>query len=335
MMTGCGADMIRGFCREALGGFDTCEKLAGDASTREYFRVFVNGTSFIVSRDPSFEGTSLAAYPYFQVYNLFQMQRIPVPRVLRFEPGRGLLLLEDAGDRMLEDLVNSGDMAAAARVYERLIDIMVDIQRIPRDGSVPFTLSFDVEKLMFEFGFFMEHALGGYFRARLSLRARSELERAFFRVSEALQRKELFVLNHRDYHSRNVMLRENDIFIIDFQDARLGLPHYDLVSLLRDAYAALDDTLFQRLKSRYYENSRAAGVHSLGADEFEKLFTLSAFQRTVKAIGTFGYQVTARGKSLYEQYLRRALSYLPGYAELDESLAGATLIILDIAGGTR
>lgn len=334
-MTVCSADMIRGFCLEALGGFDSCEKLAGDASTREYYRVYNRDDSFIVSHDPSFAGMSLESYPYYQVYNLFLKLGIPVPRVRRFEPRRGLLLIEDAGDLLLEEHFEKSGPAAAAPVYVKLIDILIDIQRIPRDGSIPFTLSFDVEKLMFEFGFFIEHALLGYFRARLSPAVKSELERAFFRVSESLQRKDLFVLNHRDYHSRNVMLVDDDIFIIDFQDARLGLPHYDLVSLLRDAYVGLNDDLFHQLKERYYEKSRAVGVHALGADEFDRYFDLSGFQRNVKAMGTFGFQVKARGKKLYEKYLFRALGYLPAYAERNRDLAAATKIILDIAGEGR
>jgi hypothetical protein len=331
-MTGCGDDIIDGFCREALGGLDCCEKLAGDASTREYYRASFHDATRIASRDPSFINVPLELYPYFHVYTLFQEHRVPVPRVLRFDSARGLLLLEDAGELMLEDLVAATGLDAARPVYERLIDILVDIQAIPADGSIPFTRAFDVEKLMFEFNFFTEHALVEFFGARLSPSVRNELERAFLRVSESLQRRDLFVLNHRDYHSRNVMVRGDDIFIIDFQDARLGLPHYDLVSLLRDSYVGLDDALFEDLKRRYCDASRGRGVQSLGAEEFERYFVLSAFQRSVKAMGTYGYQSARRGKKLYEKYLDRALGYLPGYAARDAGLAAVTDIILDIAG---
>lgn len=331
-MTGCGDDNIDGFCLESLGGLDSCVKLAGDASTREYYRVSLADLTFIASRDPSFRNIPLESYPYYQVYTLFLEHRIPVPRVLRFDAARGLLLLEDAGDLMLEDIVEAAGLDATLPLYERLIDILVDIQGIPGDGSIPFTLSFDVEKLMFEFNFFIEHALRGFFGAELSGPVKGELERAFLRVSESLQRRDLFVLNHRDYHSRNVMVPGDDIFIIDFQDARLGLPHYDLVSLLRDSYVGLDDPMFRGLKQRYYDASRATGVQSLGPDEFERYFTLSAFQRNVKAMGTFGFQVTRRGKNLYEKYLHQALWYLPTYARENGELAAATDIILDIAG---
>ena len=163
-------------------------------------------------------------------------------------------------------------------------------------GGVPFSLSFDVEKLMFEFDFFMEHALAGYFRAPAGTDLTRPLRTAVPDDSGGiLYRPELFVLNHRDYHSRNIILCNDVPYIIDFQDARMGLPQYDAVSLLRDSYVTLAPVLFEWLKNFYYEGSREVGIHAMGRDEFDYYFDLMAFQRNVKALGTFGYQVTARG----------------------------------------
>ena len=114
------------------------------------------------------------------------------------------------------------------------------------------------------------------------------------------------VLCHRDYHSRNLMLRGDKLFIIDFQDARLGPDTYDLASLLRDSYvdlpwAVVDDLIayFLALQGRAAEPA-----------EFRRRFDLMALQRNLKALGTFGYQTAARGNPVYIQYMPRTLNYV-------------------------
>jgi aminoglycoside/choline kinase family phosphotransferase len=143
---------------------------------------------------------------------------------------------------------------------------------------------------------------------------------------------ELFVLCHRDYHSRNILIRENDFLIIDFQDARLGLPLYDVVSLLRDSYAFLPEAMIAHLKSHYYNYAHEQGIPLPARDEFERLYYLSAFQRNVKALGTFGYQIYQRKKKMYEQYIDRTIGYIETYIQCEEDISQPARIILDCIG---
>lgn len=78
------------------------------------------------------------------------------------------------------------------------------------------------------------------------------LRREFEAITETLVQPEHFVLNHRDFHSRNIMIRNGKPVLIDFQDARMGLPQYDAVSLIRDSYTDLDNELAEELKTRHY-----------------------------------------------------------------------------------
>ena len=112
------------------------------------------------------------------------------------------------------------------------------------------------------------------------------------------------VLCHRDYHSRNLMLHSGSLFIIDFQDARMGPDTYDLVSLLRDSYVDLTERELDDLIA-YFLALKG------GADpgEFRRRFDLMALQRNLKALGTFGYQTIARGNPVYIQYIPRTLRY--------------------------
>ena len=134
------------------------------------------------------------------------------------------------------------------------------------------------------------------------------------------------VLCHRDYHSRNLMLHQGELYIIDFQDARLGPDSYDLVSLLRDSYVDLADSTVDDLIAYFIALKRPAGpdaAHQAWEDGFRGRFDVMALQRNLKALGTFGYQTSVRQNPVYIQYIPRTLRHVqrnlatnPRFAEL-------------------
>lgn len=325
-------DDIRSFLAGTMGSFTAVEPLAGDASTRRYWRVRADGRTCVLCKDPGFINGPDTGYPFLVVYNLLKGS-VPVPEVLAMDSGPGLFLLQDLGDDLLEYLCPLSGEQAVRRLYQSSIENLFSIQMIRGKGSVPFSLSFDVEKLMFEFDFFIEHALDGYFRAGLAAHDREELRSAFLDIADALYRPGLFVLNHRDYHSRNLIVFNDIPYVIDFQDARMGLPQYDAVSLLRDSYITLPDEIFEYLKNYYYEGGKEMDIHSMGRDEFNYYFDLMAFQRNVKALGTFGYQVSAKGNARYERYIRPTADYLGDYAERQDKLGRAWRVLRNYLNG--
>jgi aminoglycoside/choline kinase family phosphotransferase len=138
------------------------------------------------------------------------------------------------------------------------------------------------------------------------------------------------VLCHRDYHSRNLMLHEGLLHIIDFQDTRMGPDTYDLVSLLRDSYVDFTEQQVEELIAfflalRGSPDRRSAQEESR---EYRRRFDLMALQRNLKALGTFGFQTTSRANTVYIQYIPRTLTYArgnleryPRFARLREILA--------------
>ncbi len=323
---------IRSFLEGALGGFTSLEPLAGDASTRRYWRVRMNGRTWVLCQDPGFAGVPEAQYPFMVVYGLLK-DSVPVPEIRAVDNGPGLLLIQDLGDDCIEYCYPLCDEIAIRRIYQSCVENLFSIQMIRGEGSAPFSLSFNVEKLMFEFDFFIDHALGGYFRAPLDGHDREALRSEFLAIAEALYRPEHFVLAHRDYHSRNLIVFNDIPYIIDFQDARMGLPQYDLVSLLRDSYITLNEGVFEYLKNYYYEGGKEMDIHAMGRDEFNYYFDLMAFQRNVKALGTFGYQVSVKGNSRYERYIRPTADYLGDYAERQDKLGKAWRILRNYLNG--
>lgn len=320
------ADEIRSFLEGRVRGCTGVELLEGDASMRLYYRVFTPGRTFILCRDAAFIDVPAHEYPFAVVHELIR-DHVPVPEIIAMDARKGLLLLEDLGDELLEYAFPRLDRDSIVSIYEGCIENMFSMQRIRGEGAVPFSLEFDTDKLMFEFSFFIDHALRGYFGASPAPAELRELTGEFSKIARLLDRRELFVFNHRDYHSRNIILHDGRSCVIDFQDARRGLPQYDAVSLLRDSYVRLDTDIFSYLKNYCYEGGRDMGIHTMGRDEFNYYFDLMAFQRNIKALGTFGYQAAVRGNNRYEKYIRPTAAYLDDYVARHDELSRAWRIL--------
>jgi len=306
---------------------DVC-KIKGDASTRRYFRVTAPHGTAIACIDPAFRSTDPESYPFLIVHDLLASYGIRVPRVYEKSGESGALLLEDCGNLMLQDEIPQLDADQLSARYRQIIDLLIKIQSIrpaekAQESAIPFSLSFDHEKLMFEFDFFIEHALKGYFAERLDEQAIEKLREEFLAITDLLVLPEHFVLNHRDFHCRNIMLFRNEPVIIDFQDARMGLPQYDAVSLLRDSYVQLDVGLVEELKRYHFDQIRQQSLTSMSWQEYLRLFDLMAFQRNIKAVGTFCYQTSVVGNSTFEANIAPTIGYLRDYVEARPELTAA------------
>src|SRR5579863_7580463 len=281
--------------------------LTGDASDRRYVRVIAGDGSCTVLAIHT-APFAYAALPFVNVAQLLSEMPVPVPRILGHADDLGVLALEDLGDVTLQAHVGTNAAAAHASLYRRAVTFIDTIQQRGRELAsaryVPCGIAFDEDKLTWEMDFFIRHFLEAYRGAVLSAETRAALRRELgVLVSELAA--EPRVLCHRDYHSRNLMLSGDRLFIIDFQDAPMGPDTYDLVSLLRDSYVDIEAEdgealidYFLALQGRTSE--RAA---------FRRRFDVMALERNLKALGTFGYQATARQNPVYIQYIPRTLRY--------------------------
>ncbi|NTW69499.1 MAG: phosphotransferase [Chlorobiaceae bacterium] len=289
-------------------------KIQGDASSRQYFRVTGPDSSLIACFDPAFEHSSKESYPFLQMHSLLTKNAIPVPQVTAVNAEKGVLLLEDCGDLLLQNLFGSPEEQTIPDFYREIIALLIQFQSVTgEEKSAPFNISFDHEKLMFEFDFFITHALLDYFSPLFDRQLIGRLRNEFEAIAETLVKPRHFVLNHRDFHSRNILIHKNKPVIIDFQDARMGLPQYDAVSLLRDSYVKLEPDLAEELKTTHYNGLRLGGLTSMSFDEYLFYFDIMAFQRNIKAIGTFCYQTRVKKNSTFEHSIAPTLRYLPDY----------------------
>jgi len=284
-------------------GLDTSSvvPLVGDASNRAYYRIGLrNGESRVLALLPeSFEPEEL---PFLNVLGLMRAIPIRVPRVFDVAGEQGILLLEDLGDTLLQDEVERAESARKRELYRQSIDLLARLQsrgaKLESERYIPFRIAFDEAKFVQELEFFREHFLGGLRGASLAPDERASLRESFDSVAAQLCRQP-FVLCHRDYHSRNLMLASGELALIDFQDARRGPRAYDLVSLLNDSYVEHTPDFVQEM-TEYFE--RAVGA------QVSRDYDLAALQRNLKALGTFGFQISRRQNTVYERYLGRTLS---------------------------
>ena len=290
----------------------TIVPIQGDASGRRYFRVLGEGASLIGCHDPAFASLPRPeAYPFLLMQRLLSSNAIRVPEVIAFDPQSATLLLEDCGNLLLQNAAKNLAPDTVTDLYHASVDTMILIQSLKGNrNNLPFSHSFDKEKLMFEFDFFIEHALLDYFRETFNPGKTGALRREFETIAEKLVIPDRFVPNHRDYHSRNILIHSGTPVIIDFQDARMGLAQYDAASLLRDSYIRLDDPLRDELQIRHHQGLTERGISKEGFDEYLYYFDLSSFQRSIKAIGTFCFQTTKLGKPRFEHSIPPTLSSL-------------------------
>jgi aminoglycoside/choline kinase family phosphotransferase len=283
--------------------------LTGDASDRRYFRVTVGGepSQIAAVHAGAFEFERL---PFVVVGRLLEAMPVRTPRVLGHDDQLGVLMLEDLGDLTLQARLAAASTAERSSLYRQAIGIITTLQRRGRQLAspdlLPYQLAFDIEKLMFELRFFTTHFLEAHRGASLSDATRADLEDEFTAIARDLA-AEPRVLCHRDYHSRNLMVHDGHLYVIDFQDARLGPDTYDLVSLLRDAYVDFAGEEVDELVAAFLA---AAQIGGAAAGDFWRRFDLMTVQRTLKALGTFGFQATSRGNDRYLENVPRTLSVL-------------------------
>jgi N-acetylmuramate 1-kinase len=288
----------------------TIQRLTGDASTRSYFRIHSpsGGTIILMKMPEAFEEQK---FPYLENYHLFRSLGVRLAEIYHMAPPSGLVLLQDLGDDTFHELYTRWNMQNRLHNYLQAIDFLSKIE-----NARPSTdLAFDTEKLLWELNFFRDNFLVGLKKTDLTEDEDTALHNEFLRLSQELSNRPR-KFTHRDYHSRNLMVHSDELYVIDFQDARFGPVTYDLASLCYDSYIQHSPEFLAHLENLFFT------LHPDG--EIERYeYPRMCLQRNLKALGTFGYQASKLGHDFYLQfvettlfYVKRHLNKLPEYAQL-------------------
>ncbi|MBW5290286.1 MAG: phosphotransferase [Candidatus Ruthia sp. Asou_11_S2] len=282
-----------------------------DASFRRYFRVQSQQETFIaMDAPPSKEN----AESFIKIAKLFNRHNIHAPKIISIDLKQGFLLLEDLGSTTFLQTLNGN---FNLDLYKIAINELIKIQAINTQNLV--LKEYDKQLLNTE----MQLLTDWYLPKTLSNTHLQNLQAIFRLLSDnALNSKQVFV--HRDYHCRNLMtLKDNDLGVIDFQDALIGSNTYDLCSLLKDAYFELQPLELQMLLQYYYDQANIDTEFS----QFEKQFELMGLQRHLKILGIFKRLSIRDNKHQYlndlplvKKYAQQTANKYPELAALKEVL---------------
>jgi aminoglycoside/choline kinase family phosphotransferase len=284
------------------------DKLTGDASTRRYYRIFTSNESQVVCLDNPFE-EGVEKHPFVAVQNFFASNNIKVPAILDHNLPKGYLLQEDLGNQTLIMHMSGIDSKEEEfRIYKKIVDQLLELHRIPAskvNNPNLFQLKFDYQKYIDETRFTFKYFLNFFYKNQ-DQNLIDDLDKLFEPIVQRLAEAKM-VITHRDFHSRNIMVKNGEFIFIDFQDARWGIPQYDLVSLLEDCYYELNEENRQKLK-RYYFDHLDVSIHDQKSfDEFEALYRDMTIQRVFKAVGSFCYIYNWRKDERYLKYIGFAM----------------------------
>ncbi len=286
--------------------------LAGDGSDRRFFRLLGSPT-VILLHHPNPPGRGVNENDsYFHLGRHLRAQGAPVPEIHDYCREEGWLLLEDLGDISLEAAIKREGREDRVRFrYRQALEILVNLQIRGREGFNP-AWCFDTPVVHRPFlwerecGYFVRAFLQGYLGLKVEL---DDLAPDFERLlTRALTPAPNFFL-HRDFQSRNLMIKDGRLRLIDFQGGRLGPLGYDVAALLIDPYVNLSPAWQEELLGHYLDRleERLPGVDR---EAFSEQYRHLALCRNLQILGAFGYLTKVKEKPNFARYIPAAVAGL-------------------------
>lgn len=291
--------------------------LAGDGSDRCYYRLHDKNSdkTFVLMQLSGDDAAQLAkdGYEWIKISSLLNSHAVSAPQTIAALPEFAALIIEDYGDVMMESFALSSleksKRTEVLTLYEQAFTILNKFLGITEPGSSHWQeRSFDKVRFDWELHFFREQFLEGVLGWKLSSSESAAFSRDAAELAEFLATRPQFFV-HRDFHSRNIMVKNKQLAVIDFQDARLGPATYDLVSLCFDSYIPLEFDERKKLLHRgltvISSTKQSRNLDQLSAESGPMLL-----QRQLKAIGSFGYLTTKKNRGNYLRNVAPALATL-------------------------
>lgn len=305
-------------------------KLKGDASNRSYYRVGTAPDSWVVMVMPpdaakkseeASKGDAPTELPFVNVHRYLTRLGIRVPRILSYDEPAGMMVLEDLSDETFEKAQAAGDRHGW---YLKAVELLASLRaRAERDldpGCLAFTRAFDVELYDWELHHFREWGLEAWSGKKPTAEERAELDSIFQRIAHQLAAAPRG-FTHRDYQSRNLMVKHGELVVIDFQDALQGPRQYDLVALLRDSYVELDRSFVDAMLDAYLVAFEKETKERIDGKAFKRFFDLLTVQRKLKDAGRFEYINRVKGNPGFLVSIPASLRYVKAALDVQPELS--------------
>jgi aminoglycoside/choline kinase family phosphotransferase len=308
------------FARESLGLSESISlrlsPLKGRGSDRTFYRLEWNdeNSAILIHYDPKrIENTY-----YADIASFLSRIDVPVPRLVRHDPNRCLILMEDLGEMDLWSLKET-PWKTLQDLYQKTLTIVHRLHSFPEKDfprdRVRLMGDFDPDLYRWERDYFLNHFVRNVCRIELEPSFTKNLETELSGLAERLTRATRSLV-HRDLQSQNVMIRGGEPFLIDFQGVRFGSLFYDLGSLLCDPYVEFHEDQRMDLLSYYYGLSK----QKLTWEDFQKIFWEASAQRLMQALGAYGFLGLEKGLEAYLNHIPSGLRNLQFAASKATSL---------------
>ncbi len=294
------ADGVRGSATEA-------RVLVRGGSDRHFVRLTEGESSVIALIQP---GGGEEFERYLAIGRFLHRSGIGVPVFHAFDRTRGVLLMEDLGDTHLEDKLADCRAEEERAFYRDCLTVLTTLQTavsaaMVREGLLADT-RFDTDALLGETAYFEREFVAGY--AGTTCPSGWEDERRLLAMRLA---DEPAVFMHRDFQSRNIMIKKGRVRIVDFQTAHRGPGLYDAASLLKDPYHPLPASARNRLLRDFHGDLRAAGGDVPASfDRFHETFLLAGIQRNCQALAAYAFLGRMKCKERFLESIPPALRLL-------------------------
>lgn len=305
-------------------------KLKGDASNRSYYRVGAPPRSWVVMVMPpdaakkseeASNGAPVTELPFVNVHRYLTALGVRVPQILRYDEPAGMMVLEDLTDETFEKALGTG---GKERWYTRAVELLAGLraqaEKQVDDRCLAFTRRFDVALYDWELHHFREWGLEAWSGQKPTADERAQLDAIFQRIAHELAAAPVG-FTHRDYQSRNIMVKDGELVVIDFQDALLGPRQYDLVALLRDSYVELDRPFVDAMLDAYIVAFEKASGERIDVKPFKTFFDLLTVQRKLKDAGRFEFINRVKGNPGFLVSIPASLRYVKAALDVQPQLA--------------
>lgn len=277
--------------------------LKGDASFRSYYRIHHADKTYIAMLAPPDKEKTDA---FVAIAKSWKTYGLLVPTVWAWQPQQGFVLLSDFGDTLL---LNVLDKHCAPNYYAKAMQTLLPLQMAkPVDYPLPLFAGVHTAN---ELEVFNEWFIGKLLDLTLAAPEQKLIQTVFNDLGACVERQPQTVI-HRDYHSRNLMVLPNDTLgVIDFQDAMIGPITYDLVSLLKDCYIKWPRQAVMAWAKDFYEALKTQKrIQDVTFDQFMEWFDCVGLQRHLKVLGVFSRLKIRDNKAHYLNDIPRIMEYV-------------------------
>ena len=286
------------------------QRIAGDASFRKFYRLISNKSSKIIVLAEKEKYKNLIAYS--AINKFLRDNKIFTPKLYTHNFSKGIIIIEDFGDISFYKLLLK--KKNKLQIYRKLVDLLLKIQKIkPKfkvkkiDSGFHAMNKYSNKYLFKESDLFFDWYLTLFLSKKKSLKIKNRSKKILSKLYNRLSfSNSCFV--HRDFHAQNLMKVGRKIGVIDSQDAIIGNPAYDLVSLIDDVRLKTSEELKKQIYN-YYIN-KSSKVSKSNSNKFLQDYNILSVQRTLKIIGIFSRLYIRDNKKRYLKFIPYAWKLL-------------------------